>query len=253
MTFAANAPCRRNRPRGFTLLEMTIALAMVAILGASLYASMSVAFRARDTARRQTEAARDATIALDVIAAELANVLPPNGNGRLAGPFYGTSAGSPEWPTDTMDFHALGRDPPAVHAAAPGPFARAGGLDEPDPLADGARWVQIAVRADTDPPALVRSVNRNLLATVQETPVEEVLLTGVRSLGLRYFDGYAWEEEWDSTARGDSLPLAVEVTLELTAPHPTSADRPYRVVQVSPRACARPDQIAAAAEGGAGG
>ena len=35
---------------------------------------------------------------------------------------------------------------------------------------------------------------------------------------LRYFDGYQWTTDWDSTQYGDVLPLAVEVTLGITGP-----------------------------------
>ena len=64
----------------------------------------------------------------------------------------------------------------------------------------------------------------NLLRTTVEEPAEEVLCRGVRSLDLKYFDGTDWQDNWDSAARDNTLPLAVEVTLQLVAEDGTSTD-----------------------------
>ena len=67
-------------------------------------------------------------------------------------------------------------------------------------------------------PALVRRITRNLLAPTDPTPDEEVICRGVTEFTIRYYDGFQWTTDWDSTQYGDVLPLAVEVTLAVAGP-----------------------------------
>lgn len=215
---------RQSRQHGFTLLEVILATAMVAILGLSLYSAMAVAFSARESARNQTLVVRRAAIAMDVIQQDLQSVPPPEG--WLAGPFVG-GAGGGIAAADSLEFCTIGRD----------------WGDQESPLSEGMRWVELLLRTDVDPPVLVRRIERNLLSTVVQEPEEEPLVSNVRSFALRYFDGSIWVEEWDSTISDDTLPLAVEVTLELNEPSPMNAEQPYRVTQVIPLPCAVPLDI----------
>ncbi len=208
---------RSSARRGFTLLELAVGLVMVAVVGVSLATAMSIAFRARSSAREQTNVVREAMIAMDVVQQEIASALPPKAESLLAGPFMGYSAGTFESSADTLEFYSLARD-----AGAP----------DDDPLSDGPRWIELSLSSDGERGVLVRRMRRNLLATVLDDPVEEALLAGVRAFGLRYFDGTQWYEEWDSTSYNNSLPLAVEVTLELDRPSPTDPEQYYRLVHV---------------------
>ena len=90
--------------------------------------------------------------------------------------------------------------------------------DANDPLAEGVREVEFYIATDTNPPALVRRVNRNVLAPTQQTGDVEVLCRNVRGFGVQYYDGQNWQTDWDSTQIGDVLPLAVRVTLTLSDP-----------------------------------
>ena len=58
-----------TRRRGFTLLELIIATAMVAMLTLALYTGVVTAFRAQAVAGRQGDATRQAKVALDLIEA----------------------------------------------------------------------------------------------------------------------------------------------------------------------------------------
>ncbi len=199
-----------RRPSGFTLLELVVATAMVAIMALSLYAAMGVGFRARQSVREQTQAARQAAIVLDLVERELQSVMPPTG--VLAGPMIAYANGTTGSEADTIEFYAVGAD------------ADTGD----DPLGEGIRRVQIVPSGDT----LVMRVERNLLSSVQ-TPVEDQLLArGVRAFGLRYYNGYGWQPEWDSTQLGNILPVAVEITIELNDPVDTT--RTYRSARLVP-------------------
>jgi type II secretion system protein J len=212
-----------RRLRAFSMMELLLALGMVAMLTLSLYASMRVGMRARKTAQATVAPMRAATIAMDMICRDLESVPAPAG--ILAGPFLGMrqSAGTGE--AAYMQFCCLGAD----------------GNQPRLPLREGARQVELMLRTDVTPGVLVRRVNRNLLANTQLQPEEEILCRGVRSFAVQYFDGTYWGPEWDSTAVGDVLPMAVQIVLDLEPTTGASADiTPNRIVRVIPLACAKP-------------
>jgi len=187
--------------RGFTLLELLVATAMTAVLAGSLYATLHAAFKARSSAVAVVARARRAEAAFEIIRADLASAVVPKG--ILAGPFLGA---------DGVD--TLGRpdDALALYTAA-----SAGGYTEG---AGDIRMVELLRDAIEDgeggeQPALLRLVTRDLLATTTPEPDEQVLCRDVAGLDLRYFDGMDWRDDWDSTAIGNVLPAAVEVTIGL--------------------------------------
>ena len=251
-------PTTSRRLPAFTLLEMILSMAMVAVLSGALYMSLTVAFKARDSAEAAVAPMRIAAVTMDLIRQDFESVPPPAplpedpaevAPVALAGPFIGLAqaGGSGGGMTSTVQFHSIGRDvlPPAAVAAT-------GAIE--NPLAEGIRLIELGVRSDVSPPVLVRRVTRNLLASTLPAPYEEILCRGVRSFFLRYFDGTTWHEEWDSTQLGDVLPLAVEVNLEIDKPSsqgqsPWFGDaraQVYRIVRVFPLACAKPVDLSQA-------
>ena len=217
--------CRRPR-RGFSMLELLLALAMIAMLSATMYMGLHIAVRAREQAASVVGPMRTAVLAADLMRQDLESAVAPGSSTAsalsLARPFVGVSANG----ADTLDFGTIGSD---------------GSLDE-RPLSEGARRVEIGVRSNVTPPVLVRRVTRNLLASTEPEVEEEVLCRGVKSFTCRYFDGTIWQESWDSTAMGDVLPVAVEMTLEMNVPgaRPGAEPRVYRVTRIVPLACAKP-------------
>lgn len=198
---------RRRQPRAFTLLELLVATAMIAVLAASLYATLHVAFRARGTAWRVVDEMRKAELAVELVRADIDSALVPRG--ILAGKFLGE---------DAVNGTGRASDTLLLYRAAAGAL-------KAEPTGD-VRMVELACESDGDNEgmALVRRVSANLLMTKVEEPAKEVLCRDVRSLSLRYFDGMEWQDSWDSGLRGNELPRAVEVTLELTADRPEYAD-----------------------------
>ena len=67
-----------SRRGGFTLIELIVAMGMVAILSVSLYASLRIAFRARESAEKAIEPARTAELAMEFIRSDLQNAMTPN-------------------------------------------------------------------------------------------------------------------------------------------------------------------------------
>ena len=189
-------PTRRLRRRvrsGFTLIELTLSLAMVAMLALSMYTALSVAQQARRNGTAAMEQMRAITIAADVLRHDFESVLPPTG--QFAGPFVGirqAGASGSGGDADQIEFFSVGEDEP---------------IRVDNPMAEGIRKIQLLVRTDVQPPALVRRVIKNLRPTVEPLAEEEIICRDVRSFSVKYFDGLAWQESWDSTTLGDVLPM----------------------------------------------
>ena len=225
---------RRHRS-GFTLLELILSLAMVAMLSLTLYVSMTVAFKARRSAEAAVAPARAVSIAADLIGRDLENVVPPTG--LLSGPFYGTieggAGGAGEGELAALEFHSVGSD---------GELIGPGGAGDNLPLVEGVRRVSLFVDSAAQPPVLVRRVTRNLLAATEEQPEDEVVCRGVRNFAVRYYDGTTWTEDWDSTIVDNALPMAVLIELAIEVPSPNAATPPSvaRVTRLIPIATAQP-------------
>lgn len=216
---------RSERPfaRGFTLLEMLVAIAMVAIITASLYSALYVGFRAQRSATRAVEPARSATLTLQLLEQDLEGAMSPTG--ILAGQFLGTDANG-------LD----GADGLAFYSSANVPANGESGSD--------SRYVEflVAQAQDDQQPALFRRVTSNLLPSSAPLVREQVLCRNVRAFSLRYFDGTQWLESWDSAGQGDLLPLGVEVQIEFTLPVSDARDiEPsfYRMRRVFEVPCGR--------------
>jgi type II secretion system protein J len=197
-------------------------MTIVVILALTMYKAMNFALQARRNATAAVDRMRAANIAADILSQDLQSVLPPTG--IFAGAFMGTKVAGPTGGADTMQFFCIGHD--STH--------------DDQPMAEGIRRIDLALRTDVTPPMLVRQVTRNLLPTVQPPPEEEVVCRNVRAFTVQYFDGVTWQEDWDSTGVGDVLPMAVAITLELDPPEGTqSGAKPIVVSRVIPLACAK--------------
>ena len=200
-------------------------MGMAAMLALSLYTAMNVALRARTSANNAIEPTRTGMIAIDLVERDFQSVPPPTGT--LGGPFYAGHQPAAAGDNDHVEFFTIGADPLEGDPA------------DGSPLAEGIRKIQLYVQSDgVASPVLVRRVTRNLMPAAEALADEEVLCRNVRSFSLRYYDGVAWQEEWDSTTLDDTLPLAVAITIELGEPN---ADKPSsHVTRVVPLACAKP-------------
>ncbi|HOJ40614.1 MAG TPA: type II secretion system protein GspJ, partial [bacterium] len=78
-------------------------------------------------------------------------------------------------------------------------------------------------------PKLLRRLTVNLLSPEEPEPIEELLCQPVSSFTLRYFDGSQWLETWDSTTRGDCLPVAVEITIERPVTQDSAENKEHRI------------------------
>jgi len=219
--------------KAFTLIELVVAMAIVAIMAVSLYASVRIAFKSQASAQAAVEPSRTAELAMEFIRQDLDNACPRAGNngqialatGRLRGDFIGNdSTGDNNKDSDDLNFYTTAEA--AEHPSANGEVKNVELL--------------IATPQNASERALVRRVTRNLLSALVPTPDEEVLCRGVTALNLRYYDGTTWADSWDSTALNNALPTAVEVTLELERPNTLGSTQTFRFTRVFIMSCATP-------------
>jgi len=227
-----NKSARTISRRGFTLIELIVAMSIVAIMAVSLYASVRIAFKAQDAAERAIEPSRTAELAMEFIRLDLDNATPPAGNngqialatGKLRGDFMGSDGTDNNHDSDDLNFYTTADA--AEHESANGEVKQVEFL--------------ITTPQNSNERALVRRVTRNLLSALVPTPDEEVLCRGVVGFNLRYYDGTTWQDTWDSTAVNNALPTAVEVTIELERPNTIGSMQTMKFVRVFTMSCATP-------------
>ena len=200
--------------RAFTLIELVLALALTVSVAAILSGAMFTVFHAKNSINEALDQSRAGGNGADILPQELANCLPPTPSttttirvsltsagttGSLIGPFEGLS--------DSVDFFTSGPEPKAD-------------------LQPDVREVQYELLTDPDGgQMLVRHVFTNPLATVTTQPPDVIVCHNVLSFALSYYDGTNWNDTWDSTQKSNALPLAVQITLELTPRHPNELTR----------------------------
>ena len=233
----------RRQAGGFTLLELILAAGVAAMMSLALYAAMASALKARRQADALVGPPRQATIALDLIEADLQSVM--RATGSRAGLFVGYAAGVPGSESSALRFTCLGQD-------------RAIEPTGDDPMLEGVREVELEVVANGVNRQIVRRITRNLLTQGEREYEDEPLVGAVRAFGLRYYDGSGWSDQWDAAAQSTgetdpALPLAVEITIELepaTSNRAGAAASGYRVTRVIPIPVAISAEDATAAGGG---
>lgn len=246
-----------SNPQAFTLIELLIACAIASGLVALLSLSMHTAFRARASAFAGNQTARAARLTLQAVGRDLTCAMAPTG--ILAGSFIGQRGSSDaQHPQDQVTFFNL--------ADSLRPCAAAGDIQEttlqlvapselqPDPGVAELRLEpdQAPTTSDAISPGwlLVRRVRRQLLNPVKQTPVDQVLCQRVISFGLLYYDGSYWTDSWDSTARSNRLPQAVQVSIEVAGdPQERGESNSIRQSRVFRIPCAEPSSSSSSAHG----
>lgn len=208
---------RRPTIRGFTLMEVILALAVAAIVLVALQTVFFGALKLRDTTARDAEESTELRQAVAVIRRDLTDLV---GTGGVF--FAGLQT--------TATPSTLG--PAEAERASPDFYTATGPVDARSTFAD-VQCITYGLQGASGSDAartLVRLVNRNLLPVQAQTPAIETLLHGVRALTFAYYDGSAWTTSWDSTATG-TMPVAIRVHLELLR-HAAEAGGPATVVEL---------------------
>lgn len=200
---------RRGRPvqgraaGGFTLLELLIGIVVGSVVLIVIQTSFFGALRLHQTTHARIEEDRRVQRTVGILRRDLAGLMLPGGETSLAqglqtSPFSGSMA------------DAIGE------RVTPDLSTNTGRIDGWTPFADQQRVAYFLVPSAAGGAGrdLIRAVTRNLLPIQEVLPEEELVLSGVESAALSYFDGLGWTDTWDSTAT-ETLPGALRFSFVL--------------------------------------
>jgi len=198
----------RHSDRAFTLIEMTLAIGVAAIVLVAINAVLFAALRLRDATNAVVDAAAPVDQTVTFLRRDLECVVTPtNGTSKvLSGDFR------------VGNVNSLGvAEPVAIEM-----FTATGALNASAPWADIQR-VTYELKQPTDRSAtgkdLVRSVTRNLLAVTTPEVEDQLMMSGVASIKFSCFDGSQWQDTWDTTSLtsvNTNLPVAVRVDIQMS-------------------------------------
>ncbi|MBN2377632.1 MAG: GspJ family type II secretion system protein [Sedimentisphaerales bacterium] len=189
--------------KGFTLLELLAAMGMMVVLAGSLYGSLYIGLKSKERAEAAVGPVRQSRIILKILQQDIEASLPPTG--ILEGVFQGFSGvDSRGRDSDTLLFYTSRYSP---HI--------------PGVVSDIVQVELLLTPSyNNQTNYLVRRTTVNLLPSATPEYHEEILCRDVASLNLNYYDGYDWLDNWDSAAMEDTLPQAVEITIDISQPAP---------------------------------
>ena len=213
--------------RGFTLLELTIAMTFVAVLVSGITLSISACLKVWQRSQETAELNQDARAILEVLSRDVRGAYL--GLYRRSGYFLG---GAPEDEDPLMgrsDLMEFTTESSAITQAALLPQEeRVEDLQEvSSPVTDFVA-VRYELRRDTGTSrgGLYRVTWVAPIAEwLEEQPAEstavsvELISESVMGFTLRYFDGEAWLEDWATTEDNLRLPAAVAMELTLLDAH----------------------------------
>lgn len=200
----------RVRIRGFTLVELLVAMAIVAVIGVMALTGLTTVIRQRDIAEERTKRWQEIQLAMRLIAQDLSQAAPRLTRDELGESYQPSMVANPN-AQFALEFSRGGW-------ANPGGFARgtvlrvAYNVEEQQETKNGKRETHnVLVRLHW--PVMDR--------TLSTVPVKTNLLDGVENVEVRFMDASGqWQTEWPPLQMQGPLryvlrPRAVEFVVEL--------------------------------------
>ena len=184
----------RQPPRlegGFTLVEVLLAVSLVAMMAALVFGSLFVTTSAIDAARANSANEQIIRSTLRVMIDELSV-----GKNSQTSPWMGINGQFDGQPADTIAFLTMGQ------------FRGAESTKDTEE-------VRIVYTREGD--RLLRYVRKNLYGLTDESVGQIELVTKVKAFNVRYYDekNRLWVDEWDGRGRLTSVPKALLIELTL--------------------------------------
>ncbi|NOS82807.1 MAG: prepilin-type N-terminal cleavage/methylation domain-containing protein [Nitrospira sp.] len=182
--------CQQAREQGFTLIEILLAVSLVAMMATLVFGSLYLTTSVIDSARSSSANEQIVRSTFRVMTDELSV-----GESNEAGPWIGINGQQDGLPADSVAFLTMGQ------------FR---GTES----AKDTELVRIVYTREGD--RLLRFVRRNLYGLTDESVELVELANKVKGFNVRYYDSKSklWVDEWDGRARSDSpKALLIELTL----------------------------------------
>lgn len=189
--------------RGFTLLEVLIAVILLGILSTALYGSYFTVMRARDRASSGMESRRELGATLDLIRREVSSAMFRTNGANEQHPlrFVVEDRDNFGVPSSTLELTTLA--PPAVQT-----FSESG-------------IVIVTYRiAEKDKKLTLTREERDLFSE-DSTPRAYPQMEQISSFLVECYDGSKWVKSWDTSING-VLPKSVRVTIQVEEEGKTS-------------------------------
>lgn len=205
------------RRGGFTLVEVLIAIAIVAMVLSAVHAVFFTAIHLRNTTSAVLERTLPREEALEIIQRDLANLVGST-NGQFLGPLQTDN------PTNALP-NQIGPDFYTSNGELDGmtPWGNVQKIDYL--LAVPTNGVQGPGRD------LIRAVTRNLLPInpPPQPDEEHTILSGVDNVTFLYYDGTQWDPTWDSVEQ-TNLPQAIKVQIQMASARGTAPQSALELV-----------------------
>jgi general secretion pathway protein J len=175
---------------GFTLVEVLLAVSLVAMMATLVFGSLYLTIGAIDAARAKSADEQIIRSTLRLMTDELSV-----SESRAIGPWMGINDQRGGQPADSVAFLTMGQ------------FR---GADS----AKDTELVRIVYTKEGD--RLLRFTRRNLYSLTDESVEQVELATKVKGFNVRYYDGKSqlWLDEWDGRGRsGTPKAILIELTL----------------------------------------
>jgi general secretion pathway protein J len=179
----------RGSEKGFTLIEVLLAVSLVAMMATLVFGSLYLTTSAIDTARLNSANEQIVRSTFRVMADELSV-----GESKDTGPWMGINGQQDGQPADSVAFMSMGQFRGAESA-------------------QDTELVRIVYTREGD--RLLRFVRRNIYGLTDESVEQVEMANKVKAFNLRYYDSKSnlWLDEWDGGRQG--LPKAVLIELTL--------------------------------------
>jgi type II secretion system protein J len=220
--------------RAFTLIEVTLALAVSAIILAAVGGVFYSAVRLRERTNAMMDEAAPLQQTVALLRRDLKGAVPPGG--VIAGFLQSGVVSGNMSQNDGIEI-----------------YTTTGTMSDNAPWGDIQKVTYQLQDSTTGPRSagrdLIRSVTRNVISTTSEEIDDQWLMGNVQDLQFSYFDGTSWQATWDSTVGGTNLPSAVRVRLQL-APDQSGVNRTYDPIDlVFPLICQSRTNLTSSAGG----
>ena len=182
------------RNKGFTLLEVLIAVVLLGILASALYGSYFAVIRARERASAGMETRRELGATLDLMRREISSALFNRTDKQLR--FVVEDRDTFGAPSSTLDLTTI---------APPSGYLRA---------ESGVVSVQYRIPEKGKTRILVRQERDLAFAAEADVPAYYPQMEQISSFLVECYDGSKWVRSWDTAING-ALPKKVRVTIQV--------------------------------------